>query len=59
MDFKLIVSREAHLDIQGITEYIAGTLCNPQAAARFLDDVEKSYRRIAKDPQMYSLCKDA
>ncbi|MDR1109237.1 MAG: type II toxin-antitoxin system RelE/ParE family toxin [Deltaproteobacteria bacterium] len=32
---------------------------NSQAAAGFLDDVEKSYRRLAANPRLYSLCNDA
>jgi plasmid stabilization system protein ParE len=58
MDFKLIISREAHADIDEITEYIARKLRNPQAASGFLDDVEKSYRSVVKNPHLHALCTD-
>lgn len=58
MDYRLIVSREAHADIDEITEYIAGKLHNPQAASGFLDDVDKSYRSVVKNPHLYALCTD-
>ncbi|MCL2049809.1 MAG: type II toxin-antitoxin system RelE/ParE family toxin [Defluviitaleaceae bacterium] len=58
MVYRLIVSRDAHLDIDGIVEYIAIKLCNAAAAIGFLDDVEKSYRNIVQNPFMYSYCND-
>ena len=58
MAYRLIVSKDAHLDIDGIVEYIAIILCNETAAVSFLDDVEKSYRNIAENPFMYSYCND-
>ncbi len=58
MDYRLVVTREAHADIDEITEYIAGKLRNPQAAAGFLDDVEKSYRGVVKNPHLHALCTD-
>ena len=58
MTYKLIVSREAHRDIDEIVTYIAHELKNAQAAVNFLGDVENSYCHILKNPFMYSLCKD-
>ena len=58
MGYKLIISRDAHDDINEISGYIVGELKSPQAAARFLDDVEASYRRIVDNPHIYSLCND-
>jgi addiction module RelE/StbE family toxin len=58
MVYKLVVSKDAHRDIDEITSYIALELKNAQAAIAFLDDVEKSYRNVAENPFMYSLCND-
>ncbi|MBS3970275.1 MAG: type II toxin-antitoxin system RelE/ParE family toxin [Clostridia bacterium] len=58
MEYKLIVSKEAHNDIDDIVNYIALKLANPTAAASFLDDVEKSYYEVINKPRMYSLCQD-
>jgi len=59
MGYKLIISSDAHDDINDITGYIAGELKSPQATAHFLDDVEASYRRIVDKPHIYSLCNDS
>ncbi len=59
MAYKLVVSKEAHKDIDDIVHYIAVELVNPTAAASFLDDVEKSYFEVINNPHMYSLCQDA
>ena len=59
MAYKLIVSNEAHKDIDDIVHYIAVELVNPAAAAEFLNDVEKSYHAVVNNPRMYSLCNDA
>lgn len=58
MAYKLLISRDAHNDIDEITTYIAQVLKNPQAAGSFLDDVEKSYRNLLDNPRMYSYCAD-
>lgn len=55
MDYKLVVSKEAHKDIDDIVHYIAIELVNPTAAANFLDDVERSYFEVVNNPRMYSL----
>jgi len=59
MAYKLVVSKEAHKDIDDIVQYIAVELVNPTAAASFLDDIEKSYFAVINNPRMYSLCQDA
>jgi len=58
MAYRLIVTKDAHLDIDGIVEYIAVTLCNTSTAIGFIDEVEKSYRNIVVNPFMYSFCVD-
>jgi len=58
MGYKLIVSKEAHTDVDQIARYISLDLCNPSAASTFLDRVEKSYRTITENPYLYALCDD-
>ena len=58
MAYKLIVSIDAHNDVEEIAAYIAYEIKNAQAASRFLDNVENSYRQIADNPFMYALCED-
>ena len=59
MAYKLIVSTEAHRDIDEITAYIACDLNNTQAAISFIDNVESSYRYIVENLHMYGMCADA
>jgi plasmid stabilization system protein ParE len=56
--FKLVVSDDAHNDIDEIVNYIVKDLQNPQAASHFLDDVEQAYIRIADNPRLFALCSD-
>ena len=58
MIYKLIVSQEAHSDIDDIVHYIFSELQNKNAAINFLNDVEKSYKNIIQNPFMYNLCND-
>ena len=58
MVYKLIVSKDAHNDANDIAAYITYELSNAQAASRFLDNVEASYRQITDNPFMYALCAD-
>ena len=59
MAYKLIVSKDAHRDVDDIVTYIVQKLKNSQAAAGFLNYVEDSYRHITDNPFMYALCEDA
>lgn len=58
MDYKLKITKEAHEDLNNIIDYTAHSLSNPIAAARFLDEVEKQYREVVKNPFMYAVCRD-
>ena len=58
MAYKLIVSKDAHFDIDSIINYMIEKLHNMPAAIGFLNDVEKSYRNIVENPYMYSPCND-
>ncbi|MBS4030255.1 MAG: type II toxin-antitoxin system RelE/ParE family toxin [Clostridiales bacterium] len=59
MAYNLIVSQEAHEDINEIVHYMTEKLVNPTAAVAFLNDVEKCYHAVVENPNMYSLCHDA
>ena len=58
MTYKLVVSKDAHRDIMDIAGYITHELKSPKAADSFLNDVEKSYNRVADNPRLFSLCSD-
>jgi plasmid stabilization system protein ParE len=58
MAYKLVVSDDAHRDIDEIVTYIADELQNPQAASHFLDDVEQAYLHIVNNPHLFALCSD-
>ena len=58
MAYKLIISKDAHFDIDGIVNYMVDKLQSTTAAIGFLDDVEKSYKNIIENPLMYSFCND-
>ena len=58
MAYKLIVTKEAHSDIDEIASYIAKEFKNATSTASFLNDVEKSYRLIIDNPCIYALCTD-
>lgn len=54
--YKRIVSELAHEDLRNIIAYIRDTLCAPEAAAHFVDEVQQCYTRLASNPFIYALC---
>jgi len=58
MDYKLIVSELANSDLDGIVDYIINELRSPVAAAGLLDDIERCYEHLRKNPLMYEKCTD-
>ena len=58
MDFQVKYSEQAAQDLSDIIEYISGILCNPGAAERFYDEVNKKRQNISKNPFMYPLSRD-
>lgn len=58
MDCKLIVSELANSDLDGILEYIINDLKSPIAAVNLLDEIEKCYHHLKKNPLMYEKCTD-
>lgn len=57
--YKLIVTELAHQDLDNIVSYIAVQLANPTAASDFLDEVDKCYGYLKRNPLMYSKCQDS
>ena len=57
--YKLIISALAHDDLRNIISYIATTLCAPEAATRFSDEVKKCYGQLKNNPMIYALCNNA
>jgi len=57
--YKLIVTELAHQDLNNIVSYIAVQLANPAAASNFLDEVDKCYGYLKRNPMMYSKCYDS
>jgi plasmid stabilization system protein ParE len=57
--YKLIVTELAHRDLDNIASYIAVQLANPAAASDFLDEVDRCYGYLERNPMMYSKCGDS
>ena len=58
MDCNLIVSELANSDLDGIVGYIIYDLDSPKAAANLLNEIEKCYENLRKNPLMYEKCTD-
>jgi plasmid stabilization system protein ParE len=58
MDYKLIVTQDAHEDIDEIIGYIVNVLKNPIAAGKLLAEIEKSYKTIIQNPETFAFCND-
>jgi len=54
--YKLIITKFAHEDLDNIIAYIAIQLANPKAATNFLNEIEKCYDYLKRNPLMYELC---
>ena len=58
MKYEVIISEEAHNDIDSILDYIFNSLKNPIAANSLLDKIEETYIDLADNPFMYACCFD-
>ena len=58
MDYKVVVTLGAHEDIAEILRYLAETLDNKPAAARFADALEKNYDALAAFPYACEASRD-
>jgi len=54
--YKLVVTKLAADDLDGIVRYITIKLANPAAATVFLDKVEKCYQTLKETPLIYAEC---
>lgn len=59
MKYDVILSEEAHSDIDSVLHYIVNALKNPTAAKRLLDKIEQVYIDIADTPFMYAYCNNS
>lgn len=55
MAYNLIISDNADNDVDSIIHYIAVKLCNPSAAASFVDRLSACYERLEENPMIYAL----
>lgn len=58
MNCKLIVSELANGDLDEIIGYIVNDLKSPGVAVALLDEIEKCYENLKKNPFMYEKCID-
>ncbi len=58
MSYEIILSDEAHADIDETLDYIANNLHNPIAARNLLDKTEEIYNELSLNPYMYAACND-
>jgi addiction module RelE/StbE family toxin len=58
MVFKVDFSEQAADDLDEIIRYISGELCNPQAAERFFNAVDKKRGLLREQPYMFPLYHD-
>ncbi len=56
MDYKVIVTKDTHDDVDEALDYIANRLQNPIAAKNLLDKIEEAYNELAFNPYMYEEC---
>ena len=58
MAYKLIVTERADDLIDRLVTYLVNNLKNPDAASRFLDNLEAIYDRLEENPHQFSESKD-
>ena len=56
MAYNVKVTASAEKDLDDIVGYIVRELCNPQAAAHFLDEITDTYRVLADTPFGFPAC---
>ena len=58
MNYKIVLSADAHHDIDETIEYFINNLKNNIAAKNLLTEIEKAYNNISENPFKYSVCND-
>ena len=56
--YRLIITELAQQDLDDIVYYITYNLANPAAAGSFLDEVEKCYGHLKRNPLIYAKSND-
>lgn len=59
MAYKLYITDSANGSLDEIVDYIVNKLKNPKAAIDFLDEVQKKYKKVTENPEMYELVRDS
>ena len=59
MSYNVIISDEAHNDIDSVLDYILNALKNPIAAKNLLGKIEAAYTDLSDNPFMYAYCTDS
>jgi addiction module RelE/StbE family toxin len=58
MAYKLLVSNDAHRDIDEIVNYIVHNLHSPKAARDLIQGIESGYLQLCDNPYLYGYCSD-
>lgn len=58
MDYNIILTRTAEIELDDIVIYISNHLENRQAATDFLNKIEVCYARLTDNPFIYKECED-
>lgn len=59
MAYKLYITDSANGSLDEIVDYIVNKLKNPKAAIDFLDEVQKKYKKVTENLEMYELVRDS
>lgn len=59
MAYKLYITDSANGSLDEIVDYMVNKLKNPKAAIDFLDEVQKKYKKVTENPEMYELVRDS
>ena len=59
MAFRIRFSEQAAQDLSDIVEYISDVLCNPGAAERFYNEVNKRLNKLSDNPFIYPLSRNS
>lgn len=59
MKYDVIMSEEAHNDIDSVLNYIVYSLENPIAVKKLLCKIEEAYAALADNPFIYAHCNDS
>ena len=58
MKYKLLITKDAHNDIEEIVNYISNVLHNPVAAGKLLMEIEEVYKILSDNPESFEYCRD-